>query len=296
MRTRFVAEVSSNHQRSLERSLEFVDTAARIGCAAVKFQQFRVRELFAPEVLHLAPRLLAREAWELPESFHAPLSKRARALGIAYACTPFYRRAVEVLEPWVDFFKIASYQMLWTQLLLEVGRTAKPIVLATGMATLEEIRSAVETLRAAGCLELELLHCVSAYPTPIEEANLAAIASLRSEFGCRVGWSDHTVCEDVVRRAVLRHGASMVEFHLDLDGLGDEYGGGHCWLPAAIQRVIASCALVPGAQAASHPCDGDGIKAPRACELLEREWRTDPKDGLRPLLPTRAKLGETRAA
>lgn len=279
---RFVAEVSSNHGRNLARSLEFVETAARIGCAAVKFQQFRVRELFAPEALARAPHTLERRAWELPESHHAPLSKRARELGIAYSCTPFYRRAVEVLEPWVDFYKLASYQLLWTQLLREVGRTAKPVVLATGMATLDEVRAAVDTLRDAGCAELELLHCVSAYPTPVAEANLAAIATLREEFRCPVGWSDHTVSEEVLLRAVRRHEASMIEFHLDLDGQGAEYGGGHCWLPPAIERVIAACARAAGPEASFHPADGDGRKAPRACELVERGWRTDPSDGLRP--------------
>jgi sialic acid synthase SpsE len=289
VKVRFVAEVSSNHERSLARAVAFVEAAARVGCAAVKFQQFRVRELFASAVLSHRPALLARSAWEFPESFHEPLAACARTLGIAYACTPFYLRAVGLLEPWVDFYKVASYQILWTDLLREVGRTGKPVVLATGMATLDEVRGAVAVLREAGTNELELLHCVSAYPTPPAEANLAAIGTLRAEFGLPVGWSDHTASEDVIVRAVRQHGASMIEFHLDLDGQGAEYGGGHCWLPGDIGHAILASSGT-GELPVFCLADGDGLKVPRACELLEREWRTEPSDGLRPLLATRAKV------
>jgi sialic acid synthase SpsE len=288
LKTRFVAEVSSNHHRDLERCLLFVDEAAACGCAAVKFQQFRIRELFAPEALRHAPQLLQREAWELPEEFNAELAGRAHERGIQFASTPFYLDAVEVLEPHVDFFKVASYQLLWHELLERVGRTEKPVVLATGMATLEEVRAAVTSLRAGGCHDLTLLHCVSAYPTLPEDANLAAIDSLR-EFTTRVGWSDHTVSPQVVERAVRHFASDMIEFHLDLDGEGEEFAGGHCWLPHQIREVIRGLgryASVP----VKHAFDGKGKKEPRECELEERAWRTDPADGLRPLLATRADL------
>ncbi len=289
--TRFVAEVSSNHGRDLERALAFVDAAAEIGCAAVKFQQFRIRELFAPEALRAAPRLLERERWELPEEFNVELAGRARARGIAFASTPFYRGAVDLLAPHVDFFKLASYQLLWNETLSAVARTGKPVVLATGMATLEEVRAAVECLRAAGCEKLELLHCVSAYPAPVEQANLAAIETLRRTFALPAGWSDHTCDPEVIERAVRRWGASMVEFHLDLDGRGDEYRGGHCWLPGQIAWVIRNLErAVPSELRRTHPADGDGRKHPRPIEAEEREWRTDPSDGLRPLLATRRRL------
>jgi sialic acid synthase SpsE len=292
MSTRFVAEVSSNHGRDLDRSLAFVDAAADLGCAAVKFQQFRIRELFAPAALRANPGLLAREAWELPEAYNAALARRARAQGIAFASTPFYLDAVGLLEESVDFYKIASYQVLWTDLLREVGRTGKPVVLATGMASLDEVRAAVDTLGEAGCEELELLHCVSLYPTLPKEANLAAIETLREAFGCPVGWSDHTVDVEVVRRAVRRWDASMVEFHLDLDGAGEEFCGGHCWLPEEIGPLIASLASDTTPLPGMHVADGDGRKEPRPSETFERSWRTDPSDGLRPLLAMRRDLQE----
>jgi len=286
---RFVAEVSSNHHADLGRCLAFVDAAAALGCDAVKFQQFRIEELFAPEALAAHPHLAERRAWELPEGFNADLAARARRSGIAFASTPFYLRAVEVLEPHVDFFKVASYQVLWTDLLREVGRTAKPVVLATGMATLDEVDAAVDALREGGCRDLTLLHCVSAYPTDAAEANLAAIDTLRRAFDVPVGWSDHTVSVDVVERAVACHGAAMVEFHFDLDGRGEEFGGGHCWLPARVGELFER--LERGRRPRrGHPADGDGIKEPRACEAVERTWRTDPSDGLRPLVAVREQL------
>ena len=299
MKTRFVAEVSSNHWTArplwraahLERALAFVDRAAEIGCAAVKFQQFKIERLFAPVALRVHEKLRKRAAWELPEEFNAPLAARAREKGIAYASTPFYRSAVDLLAPHVDFFKIASYQLLWHEILGAVARTGKPVVLATGMATLSEVRSAVECLRKHGCTDLTLLHCVSVYPTPAEAANLRAIDTLRKEFDLPVGWSDHTRDREVIELAVRRFQAAMVEFHFDIDAQGVESASGHCWSPGEIAWVLRSLERGHAHEPLrSHPAFGDGRKEPRAIEELERRWRTDPSDGLRPTLEERARL------
>jgi N-acetylneuraminate synthase len=98
-----------------------------------------------------------------------------------------------------------------------------------------------------------------------------------------VGWSDHTVSPGVIHRAVHRWGASLIEFHLDLDGLGAEYAAGHCWLPYEMAAVIRE---VRAAEAA----DGNGLKVPMASELPDREWRADPSDGLRPLRDVRRRF------
>jgi N-acetylneuraminate synthase len=278
--TQFIAEVSSNHHADLARCLAFVDRAAEIGCDAVKFQLFRVRELFAPEILARSATHRAREAWELPPAFLAPLAARCRERGVAFSCTPFYLDAVQELEPYVAFYKVASYELLWSDLLVACARTGKPVVLSTGMATLDEIGAAVTTLRAAGCEDLTLLHCVSGYPTPVVECNLAAIQTLRRTFGCPVGWSDHSVRPGVIHRAVDRWGAAAIEFHLDLDGTGDEFKTGHCWLPEQMANVI-------GDIRAGHLADGDGQKVPAPSEVSDRAWRADPGDGLRPLVATR---------
>jgi len=276
----FVAEVSSNHNREVSRCLAFIDTAATMGCAAVKFQLFRVRELFAPEILAKSEKIRQREAWELPVEFLSPLAARCHQAGIQFACTPFYLDAVEKLLPYVDFYKIASYELLWNDLLIACGRTGKPVVLSTGMATLGEVRRAVAVLRQSGCENLTLLHGVSNYPAPLVDCNLAAMETLRSACGCPVGWSDHTVNPGVLYRAVHRWGATMVEFHLDLDGKGEEFQAGHCWLPEQIEPVIK---FVQGGFGA----DGSSEKVPAPSELTEREWRADPSDGLRPVLKIR---------
>lgn len=281
MKVMFVAEVSGNHHRDLERCLAFIDKAAEIGCGAIKFQLFKIRELFAPEILAKSEEHRQREAWELPIEFLPPLADRCRETGIQFACTPFYLDAVKELLPHIDFYKIASYELLWDDLLITSARTGKPVVLSTGMATLAEIRHAVKVLHRAGCKKPTLLHCISSYPTPPEECNLAAIDLLRQSFDCPAGWSDHTVNPGVIYRAVHHWGASMVEFHLDLEGEGEEFRTGHCWLPEQILPMIK--AVQTGFQA-----DGKREKSPAPSEIPEREWRADPGDGLRPLIKTRA--------
>lgn len=281
----FVAEVSSNHHRDLGRCLEFVRSAGEIGCGAVKFQLFRIRELFAAEALASDPKFLKREAWELPVSFLADLSAATHAAGMTFSCTPFYLEAVAEMYPHVDFYKIASYELLWEDLLKECARTGKPVVLSTGMATLLEVEQACAVLRNAGCRDLTLLHCNSAYPTKPEDCNLGAMGTMREACGCPVGWSDHTVNAGVIYRAVHRWGAAMVEFHYDLEGQGPEFAAGHCWLPGQMRPVIA-------AVRAGLVADGESVVGPSRSEIEEREWRADPSDGLRPMKGKRAVLAQ----
>ena len=276
MAVTFIAEASSNHGRDLDRALAFVDVAADCGCDAVKFQLFRTAELFAPEILAKSAKHRARSEWELPLAHLEPLARRAAERGIQFSCTPFYLKAVKELEPYVAFYKIASYELLWNDLLKACAATGKPVVISTGMATMPEIVSAVATLKGAGARDIQALHCVSAYPAPPEEANLSAIRAIGEAAGVRVGWSDHTRNPAVIERAVHRWGACAVEFHLDLDGRGAEYAAGHCWLPREIAPVIAR--IREGERA-----DGQGFKGPVASELSDRDWRADPADGLRPL-------------
>lgn len=281
--TRFIAEVSSNHDQSLERSLETVRAAARAGCDAVKFQLFKVEELFSVEARTAKPELEARKLWELPLEFVPALSAESRLLGLEFGCTPFYLDAVKELLGHVDFFKIASYELLWTDLLVSVASTSVPIVISTGMADLNEVKTAVSVAQEAGAKNIELLHCVSAYPCNPEETNLAAIESLRLETSLPVGWSDHSRDPAVVARAIERWQASSVEFHLDLDGEGAEFGSGHCWLPHEIEEVILESKR-------AEALDGSGLKAPTESEEVEKLWRADPSDGLRPLAELRENL------
>lgn len=277
---KFIAEVASNHHRDLERCYAFIDTAAQMGCGAVKFQLFKVDDLFAPEILERSARHRARREWELPPAFIPALARRCRERDIEFACTPFYLAAVDELAPHVAFFKVSSYELTWDALLAACARTGKPVVMSTGMATMDEIARAVDVVRRHGGDNLTLLHCVSSYPAPPEQANLAAMRMLAQRFDCPVGWSDHTVSPAVIYRAVHHYHAAMVEFHLDLETQGAEYASGHCWLPEAMKTVIDTVRT-------GSTADGDGVKAPRDAELADRDWRADPSDGLRPLRAVR---------
>lgn len=272
----FISEVSSNHSRDLERCRKFIETSAEIGCDAVKFQLFKIDELFAPEILSKSQEHRDRRQWELPVSFLPDLSDFCRAADIQFSCTPFYLDAVEELFPYVDFYKIASYELLWDDLIRQCAQTGKALVMSTGMADLAEINHAVEVFEKAGGKDLVLLHCVSGYPAQPHNCNLGAIDTIRRETNLSIGWSDHSRNPAVINRAIHKWGAEVVEFHLDIDEAGEEYGTGHCWLPDEIGPVIQMQKVMFGA-------DGNGIKQPTPDEIADRDWRADPSDGLRPL-------------
>ena len=273
---KFRAEVSSNHNCDLKRCYKFIDKAADSGCYAIKFQLFKIDKLFSREILNKSKKHRDRKNWELPSSFIPLLAERSKKRGIKFICTPFYLEGVDVLSKYVDYFKIASYEMIWDDLLKSCARTGKPILISTGMATISEIKHAVSVLKNNGCIEPILFHCTSSYPTPFNEANLSAIKTIRSETGCEVGWSDHTAEEGVIQRSIHKWGASVIEFHLDLDKKGEEFKQGHCWLPSDIKNLIEDVKKALGS-------DGNGVKEPIPSELSDRNWRADPSDGLRPL-------------
>jgi sialic acid synthase SpsE len=291
---RFIAEIGSNHNRDPERLRALVKASAAAGCEAVKLQVFRVDDLFAPEALAANPQLTDRRAWEFPLGMLGDLRYTCDQAGVKLGATPFGLWAVEALTSHVDFFKVASYELLWHDLLRACAGTGKPLIVSTGMATEAEIAAAlaaVEPAVAEG--RVRLLHCVSGYPTPPGQANLAAIQTLRARFGCPVGWSDHTGSEEVVIRAVARWQASDVELHIDLDGTGFE-AGPHIWTGPRIARLPAA---VDGARLpASSPLDGEGRKEPQPVERPDVPWRADPSDGLRPLRELRAELRRNGSA
>ena len=279
----FIAEVSSNHQNDLKRCLKFIDIASDIGCDAVKFQLFKIEQLFVPEVLERSAEHRKRKNWELDTSFLPTLHERAKQKGIYLSFTPFYLDAVRELIPYVDFFKIASYELLWNDLIIECAASQLPLIMSTGMANEQEVLEAVLTARNNGCTDLSLLHCISAYPTPFSECNLSVISTIREKFNCRSGWSDHSVNPFVISHAISKWDAQIIEFHLDIEGEGAEYQGGHCWLPSEISKLIDASKNI-------SKIDGNSMIEPSVLEEVERTWRADPSDGLRPLINTRKSL------
>ena len=290
----FIAEVSSNHNSDLSRMKEFIHASKEVGCTGVKFQLFKINELFAPGILEKSDTHRKRKEWELPVEYIPELADLSHSLGLSFSCTPFYLEAVDILEPYVDFYKIASYELLWNDLFEKCGNTGKPIIFSTGMAVLEEVENALKCLLKTQTKDITVLHCNSAYPTPIVDANLAGIKSLKemvktidsqNRIEIKVGYSDHTVSSAVMYRAIHKYNVNFIEFHLDLDGKGEEYQSGHCWLPDQISEVITNVNL--GLEA-----DGEEIFKPSTSELPDREWRADPDDGLRPMKEIRENFGK----
>lgn len=215
-----------NHNGDLGLARELIDAAVGAKADAVKFQTW-VTDLTVTGAAPAAAYQLRRvgqtsqaemlRALELPPEAFAGLKTYADAKGITFLSTPDDAPSARLLvDLGVPALKIGSAEVTNLGYLEYVGSLGKPVILSTGMADLDEVRRAVAALRRGGSAELALLHCVSAYPAPVEEANLAAMETLRSEFGCVVGFSDHTV-GSVAAIAAVAMGAAIIEKHLTLD-------------------------------------------------------------------------------
>ena len=223
-----IAEMSGNHNQSLERALAIVDAAATAGADAVKLQTYTADTMTLdvraagfviedPNSLWSGRQLydLYREA-HTPWEWHAPIMERAASHGMHCFSSPFDETAVDFLESLrVPAYKIASFENTDLPLIRRVARTGKPVIISTGMATVAEIDEAVRTAREAGCRELVLLKCTSTYPATPENSNVRTIPSMRETFGCEVGLSDHTMGIGVAVAAVTL-GAPLIEKHFTL--------------------------------------------------------------------------------
>ncbi|MFT7700225.1 MAG: hypothetical protein ACI8S7_002067, partial [Candidatus Krumholzibacteriia bacterium] len=289
----YIAEIASNHNSDFERCRQLIKTAARIGCAAVNFQLFRIEQLYAPQILKASPDHRLRRRWELPSHLVPQLSACAHEHGLKFGLTPCDLNTVSEMQIHADFLTISSYELPWLDLIHQCGDTGLPLLINTGMAEAGETWTAVETALEAGCVDLTMMHCVSRYPVPQESCNLAAIGTLREmlvrEFApiykdseLKAGWADRSVSTGVIARAVNHWGCDSVSFCLDLEGQGHNFERGHFWLPDAAEEMIAG-----GFLPVRRECDGSGRVAPDMNEEEERQWRADPGDGLRPSIPTR---------
>ena len=220
-----VAELSANHHGRLDEALRLVSAAKQAGADAVKLQTYTADTLtldcrhdcfrVGPGTLWAGKYLydLYRQA-ATPWEWHEPLRDAARKQGLDFFSTPFDATAVDFLQRLdVPAYKIASFELVDLPLLEHVGRCGKPVILSTGMAERDEIAAAVSTLRTAGCRQLALLKCTSAYPAPADEMNLRAIPALAAAFDVPVGLSDHTL-DPVSAIAAVALGACIVEKHL----------------------------------------------------------------------------------
>ncbi len=274
--TQFISEISSNHNSNLKRSLKLINVSSKIGFDIVKFQLFKIDKLFSKEILFKSKNHRDRKKWELKEKYIPILAKECKKNKIKFCVTPFYLEAVDIIKPYVDFIKIASYEILWEDLLIKCAKTKKPIIISTGMANMKEVINAIKILKKNGAKKIIILHCVSSYPAKLKSLNLSAISTLRKKTKLDIGWSDHSAKSLVVYKAIQKWKASFVELHIDLDGKGFEYKSGHCWLPKNAKELINFVKQ-------DKLVDGNGKKKPNFEEISERKFRADKIDGLRPI-------------
>jgi len=224
-----IAEMSGNHNQSLERALEIVDAAAKAGAHALKLQTYTAetmtidicdgefcitddKSLWNGKSLYK----LYQEAYT-PWEWHKPIFNRCKDLGLIGFSTPFDESAIEFLEDLdVPCYKIASFENIDLPLIRKVAATGKPMIISTGMASLAELDEAVRAAREAGCQDIALLKCTSNYPASPVNSNLKTIPHMRELFNCEVGLSDHTLGIGVAIASIAL-GASIIEKHFTLN-------------------------------------------------------------------------------
>ena len=223
-----VAEMSGNHNGSLERALSLVEAAAKSGAHALKIQTYTADtmtlDIKRGEFVVSDPQSLwaGKSLYEVyqqahtPWDWHRPIFDRCRKLGLIGFSTPFDETAVEFLESLdVPCYKIASFENTDIHLIRSVAATGKPMLVSTGMATLAELDELVRAARGAGCRDLVLLKCTSTYPALPKDSNVVSIPHMRALFGCEVGLSDHTMGVGVAVASVAL-GATVIEKHVTL--------------------------------------------------------------------------------
>lgn len=283
---RFIADVGSNHNRSLERTVRLIQAAKEIGCDAVKFQAFDERLSRDPRT-----KAVLRER-QLPLKFLPQIQAECKRLKIQLHCSVFHPDFVPALEPFVDEFKVGSYEILWLDLIKKCCDTGKPLGISCGGATMDEIGEALAVTNVKEQPPRTLYHCIPQYPANPIETELYRIHGLWHNFRgysrLHFGYSDHTVCPQVmfsVMRAFdclissYRFGPReiSIEFHLDLnDEKGFEFKHGHCWTPKEETiRMIAKMQQMHESIYDQSIFENENYREMRAN-------RTDPLSGSRP--------------
>jgi N-acetylneuraminate synthase len=221
-----IAELSANHNGSLENAIQLINLAKEAGASAVKIQTYkpdtitlnhRSDEFMLNDGLWKGRSLYELYEWaHTPWEWHQDLFDHAKKSNITLFSSPFDRTAVDLLEKMnAPAYKIASFEIIDIDLIKYVAQTKKPMIISTGLASIEEIEEAVAAAKSSGCTELAVLHCVSGYPAPASDYNLRTILDMRKRFGLVTGLSDHTL-GIATAVASIALGASVVEKHFTL--------------------------------------------------------------------------------
>lgn len=245
-----IAEMSGNHNQSLERALEIVEAAAKTGAHALKIQTYtpdtmtldldeREFHISDPKSLWAGTSLykLYAQAYT-PWEWHDAIFKRAKKLGIIAFSTPFDDTAVDFLESLdVPCYKIASFENTDLPLIRRVAATGKPMIISTGMASIAELDDTVRAARQSGCKDLILLKCTSTYPATADNTNILTIPHMRELFGCEVGLSDHTMGVGVSVASVAL-GATVIEKHFTLNRADGGVDSAFSMEPAEMSQLV----------------------------------------------------------
>lgn len=264
-----IAEAGVNHNGALAVARQLVDVAVAAGADAVKFQTFVADRIVTPTASkaayqsattgHAETQLDMLRKLELSKEAHYNLSEMCAARGILFLSTPFDEESADLLESLgVAAFKIPSGELTNLPFLEHIGKKGKPIILSTGMATLEEVREALQTVLTAGSTEVVILHCVSCYPAAPSDVNLRAMGTMLQAFERPVGYSDHTLGTEVSLAAVAM-GACMIEKHFTLDRALPGPDHRLSLEPAELENLLKSIRAIEQAF-------GNGIKVPATAE------------------------------
>jgi pseudaminic acid synthase len=246
-----IAEMSANHNGSLDRALAIVEMAKASGADAIKLQTYKADTITidfdGPEFLLNEGLWAGRRLYELyqsaamPWEWHAPLFKRAKEIGITIFSSAFDATAVDLLQSLdAPAYKVASLETGDIALIQRIAATGKPMIVSTGASEIGEIEEAVAAARAGGCKDLILLQCTSGYPTPASESNLRTIPDMAAKFDCLVGLSDHTYGTAVPVAAVAL-GACAIEKHVTLRRADGGVDSDFSLEPEELTRLVADC-------------------------------------------------------
>jgi len=269
--TLVIAEAGVNHNGSIELAFELIDAASEAGADVVKFQTFKAENLVTQSATKADYQIGTTDVQEtqfemikkleLSYDIHLKLISRCKEKGIRFSSTGFDASSVDVLiELGVDFLKVPSGEITNLPYLRHAGTKGLPIILSTGMCTMKEVKRALEIIKQAGTgkADITVLHCNTAYPTPMEDVNLRAMLSMEKELGVKVGYSDHTLGIEVSVAAVAL-GAIVIEKHFTLDRKMDGPDHGASLEPCELKQMVDSIRNIEKAM-------GDGHKLPSNSE------------------------------
>jgi N-acetylneuraminate synthase len=260
-KTKFIAEIGSNHNQDLNRAFRLIETAKKIGCWAVKFQYYEADKMWSSDMV---TERKSAKAGEIPLFWFPQIKERCKQLDIEFGCSIYHpenlRHIVKkAFKP--DFIKISSFDIFDLKLIKYCMCDFAKIFISTGHASLidlKNINQVIENSNIKNPQPVYLLHCVSNYPTKPKDANLYKINEYRQSIDdtwlYSAGYSDHTAHPAVIYQAALGCESKYIEFHLDLeDGQGNEFRHGHCWKPANIKEVIDNIAIAKKSYRNIHP-------------------------------------------